>query len=146
MPRSAEELMDELDAISEQDFIRDYYGVRDRLRAAADEILELPRPLDLAPHLFQLLERFPEEDFGAPGPIVQALEELPGVEPLLRESLERKPTQHTMWMVNRILNSQLDDTSRASWMQALEAALQHPAADDLARESATEFLQYQRSL
>ena len=146
MSRTAEELIADLEAITEQDFIRNYYGILDRLRVAADDILELPRPLDLAPHLFRLLERFPEEEFGAPGPIVAALEEMPGYEPLLRESVSRKPTQHTVWMVNRLLNSPLDEATRASWMQSLEAVLQHPDADDLARESVTEFLHHQRNL
>jgi hypothetical protein len=146
MPRTAEELSADLDSITDQDFNQDYYGVLDRMRVAADEILELPHPLDLAPHLFRLMERFPEEDFGSPGPIVHALEAMPGFELLLRESVARKPTQHTVWMVNRLLNSRLDDATRASWMQALEAVLQHPECDEAARESATEFLRYQRSL
>lgn len=145
MSRSLDELATDLSTITEQDFITNPYGVIDRLRAASQEILALPRPLDAAPAMFGLLERFPAEDFGAPGPLVGALEEMPGYEELLRESVARKPTQHTVWMVNRILNSPLDEATRAAWTALLESVLRHPEADGEARESAVQFLEFQRA-
>lgn len=53
--------------------------------------------------------------YGMPGPTVHYAERfyLNGYEKLLYESLKRKPTQHTLWMLNRILNSpQLDDKDK----------------------------------
>jgi hypothetical protein len=90
------------------------------------------------------MERFPAEDFGSPGPLVGALEEMPGFEGLLRESVARRPTQTTVWMVNRLLNSPLDEATRAAWMELLEGVLQHPEADEAARDSAGQFLEFQR--
>jgi hypothetical protein len=142
--RSLDQLTSDLSSLVEQDFIIDPYGVIDRLRAASQEILALPQPLDAAPAMFELLERFPAEHFGTPGPLVGALEEIPGYEPLLRESVARKPTQHTVWMVNRLLNSPLDEATRAGWTELLESVLQHPEVDEGARESAVEFLEFQR--
>jgi hypothetical protein len=142
--RSLDELTSDLSAITEDDFIRNPYGLLDRLTAASRDILELPQPADAAPLLFNLLERFPEEHFGSPGPVVGALEEMGGYEELLRESVARKPTQHTVWMVNRILNSPPGKSNRASWLSLLESVISNPAADEGARQSATEFLEYQR--
>src|SRR5690349_16033760 len=57
------------------------------------------------PAMYSLLERFPDGEFGSPGPLVHELEHIPGFEGLLRASLERQPAMRTVWMVNRLLNS-----------------------------------------
>lgn len=63
--------------------------------------------------LFSILENNPDEDFGIPGEIVHFLEKFykNGYEEKLVESLNRKPTSHTVWMLNRIIN----DTENESY-------------------------------
>jgi hypothetical protein len=54
----------------------------------------------------QLMERHPLVDFGVPGAIVHFVERFykKGYEELLVKSIKRKPTMHTVWMLNRIIN------------------------------------------
>jgi hypothetical protein len=69
--------------------------------------------------IFGLLERFPDADLGSPGPLVHELEAIDGYQPFLRESLRRRPTATTVWMVNRILNAPLTEEDRRAWMNEL---------------------------
>lgn len=57
--------------------------------------------------LLLLMERHPLSDFGAPGPIVHYAERFykKGYEDLLIASVTRRPTLHTVWMINRIRNA-----------------------------------------
>ncbi len=93
--------------------------------------------------MFALMERFPDADLGSPGPIVHELEAIAGYQAMLRDSLRRRPTHLTVWMVNRILNSQLDEAERKSWLNALREASNHPLASELAKEDSQEFLRHQ---
>lgn len=56
--------------------------------------------------LLQLMERHPLFDFGVPGAIVHFVERFykRGYEELLIDSVKRRPTMHTVWMLNRIIN------------------------------------------
>lgn len=96
------------------------------------------------PFIFELLERFPDADFGAPGPLVHELEAMDGYQLFLRESLRRQPTAVAVSMVNAILNSPLGDEDRHSWMDELRAAENHPGAPASAREWAGYYVEYQK--
>ena len=96
-----------------------------------------------APAILALLERFPEANFGSPGPLVHELEAMSEYEPLLQESLRRQPTDLTVWMVNRILNANQSSQQRELWLSALIQAAQHPRSSKTAAQSALEFLSYQ---
>ena len=52
------------------------------------------------------MEEFPDADFGQPGPLTHFVETFysNGYEELLCQSLKRRPTVHTVWMLNRIIN------------------------------------------
>lgn len=58
------------------------------------------------PLLF-FMERHPLSDFGMPGSIVYYVEQFykKGYEDLLIASVIRRPTLHTVWMINRIKNA-----------------------------------------
>jgi len=64
--------------------------------------------------LFDLLERYPDAHFGSPGPIVHFLEKFfpGGYEVELIASVRRRPTSHTVWMLNRLANGTLGDDRR----------------------------------
>jgi hypothetical protein len=87
-----------------------------------------------------LLARFPGAELGNPGPIVDELEAIAGYESQLIESLHRQPTDLTVWMVNRILNSNLSDPEQAIWLAELKAVGQHPKSSDSTKECVEEFL------
>ena len=113
-------------------------------------LYEILTDFELLPHreravaaLFGVIERFPEYDFGSPGPLVHTLEAIPGYEPFLMESLRRVPAELSVWMVNRILNSDLPSEANAFWVNELRQVLTNPAVLASARESAKEFLEYQ---
>jgi len=77
---------------------------------ATDEILSLIKENDSIEYTAKLLafmEENPLLDYGMPGPVVHYMERYyrNGYEDLLYESIKRKPTPHTLWMLNRILNS-----------------------------------------
>jgi len=52
------------------------------------------------------MEEHPEIDYGTPGPLVHFLERFykKGYEEQLVLSIRRKPTCHTIWMLNRLIN------------------------------------------
>ena len=96
------------------------------------------------PAIFSLLERFPDAEFGSPGPLVHELEAIPDHLPLLRDSLRRRPTHVTVWMVNRLLNTELSRDQREAWLSELRAASEHPLASEQTRKFAEEFLEHQK--
>ena len=95
------------------------------------------------PALFEFIETHFDKDLGSPGPFVHFLEEQDYEQELL-ESLRRKPTELTVHMVNRILNS-LSGIEHTRWLKELEIVLVHPKADSEAKECAKEYLDHQKS-
>ena len=95
--------------------------------------------------IFAFFERFPNAQHGSPGPLVHLVERsLPAYLGELVLSIQRRPAPHTLWMLNRVLNSEIPAAQRAEFMALLEASTRHPLADEIARQEATEFLRYQR--
>lgn len=96
------------------------------------------------PEIFRFFERFPDADLGSPGPLVHFIEKFyPIYIQQLVASVERQPTSHTLWMVNRILNSKLPPEQRSRLLQVLKGAINHPKAGTTAKKSAAEFLAHQ---
>lgn len=103
----------------------------------------LPDRARAVPVMFSLIERFPEADFGSPGPLVHELEAIQGYEAELMHSLERQPTALAVWMTNRILNATADRTARPSWLSVLQSVVNHPKASSSVRALAQHFIDYQ---
>lgn len=96
------------------------------------------------PALFDVMERMPDVEMGAPGPLVATLEQMRGrYESELAESIKRKPTALTVWMVNRILNGTRDQGQRQFYLDLLRFAAEHPEAPDSARHKARHFMEHQ---
>src|SRR5262245_5121478 len=83
-----------------------------RLYEFFEDFGSLPDRELVGPAIVSLLVRFPDAELGSPGPLVQALEGIPGYLPLLRDSIRRQPTHYTAWMVNRLLNTTLPTDQR----------------------------------
>ena len=101
-----------------------------RLYDIFSDFSSLPHRERAMPAMFSLLERFPDAEFGSPGPLVHELEAIPGYLPLLRDSVRRQPTHLTVWMIKRVLSTNLPSDQRESWQSELRAALEHPLASE----------------
>jgi len=108
-----------------------------RLQEICAELRERDDAEQWAPLLYSLMERLHQADLGSPGPVVHALEAWDGYRRLLAESLRRKPTPLTVWMANRILNSNPPDF--LTWHELLHVAANHPAASSETRADARDF-------
>ena len=94
--------------------------------------------------ILHFMEENPKIDYDMPGPLVHFMEKKykKGYEKLLLESIKRKPTEHTVWMLNRILNDvNLED--RNVYMDVLKAIVKDSKYDEELRSLAKEFLEYQ---
>lgn len=64
-----------------------------------------------------------------------------GYDALLIESIRRKPTAHTAWMLNRLINGAKDGDARARVVVLMREARAHPLADKSAVETIESFLE-----
>ena len=123
-------------AISDEDF----YATEEIL----DKITEDDGSIEYVDAILRFMESNPNVDYGMPGPVVHYIERyfLQGYEQLLFESLTRKPIQHTLWMLNRILNSpKLED--REKYLTLLSKIASDEFVDEAVRNDARKFMDYQ---
>lgn len=91
--------------------------------------------------VLRFMEAHPDIDYGMPGSLVHFVETFfrKGYEAKLVESIVRKPTAHTVWMLNRLINgTQGHEQSR--YIQLMEAARTHPLTDSRVAAEIDEFL------
>ena len=109
------------------------------LQALLEELFR-SYPIEAIPaeSLLRLFERFPEHDgFGVFWSALHGVEEIPGYEAQVVESLERRRSQFGVLLAKRILNSHNQDTLR--WHPRLRAlvsgdeqpAERHPSKKDV---------------
>ena len=100
----------------------------DTFLAACDDFVEAveerPNAVDALPLIFRLFEAHPKVYFGDPGPLAHFAENFfqHGYEEQLYQSLRRRPTPHTVWLLNRIINGQEGDARRRS-LDVLDAVI-----------------------
>lgn len=144
MPRHVAEIVADFDALAARDFDYANAGVRgaERLGELCDELREINDPVTCAPVMFRTMERLDGVELGTPGPLVHTLETWPGrYEEFLAQSVRRKPTPLSVWMVNRILNASPPDAE--SWLALLRSIANNPMASDETKVEAKEFIEYQ---
>jgi hypothetical protein len=122
--------------VSESDF-------QDRSSELVEDWLSSGIGLDAIEPILSFMEANPAIDFGLPGPLVHFLERYygNGYEAKLIESVLRKPTRHTAWMLNRVINKTKTPEARQRYIGVLERAQLNPLADPNARQQITHFLQ-----
>jgi hypothetical protein len=133
--RSADDIKAALQKLDPKSF-----DLAHEIKVALDGLADVPERELLFPAIFRFMEQNPEADFGSPGPIVHILEALGGYEPALLESVRRMAIPHTLWMVNRILNSPLPESERKMWRAELERVAHDEATPPNVREEALDFL------
>ena len=116
---------------------------RQAMRAIVERLRQLEHPRLVVPYLFHWFEANGQFDLGSPGPFVHFIEEELDYFDLLAASINRKPTDLTIWMVNRIANSKTDPNDLRYWVDLLNVASVHPLADEAAVDSALDFANHQ---
>lgn len=93
--------------------------------------------------ILRFMETHPFIDYGMPGALVHFVETFygKGYEQKLVESIERTPTTHTVWMLNRVINGTKSPDTRRYCVSTLEHVLNHPSVDSNTKEMASRFLQ-----
>ncbi len=116
----------------------------EELGALTDEVRSSDEGQLAMEAMLRVIERNPDVDLGSPGPLVHTLETFyrKGYEKKLLESLARKPTDLTVWMLNRLVNG-AEGQTKESYLDLLTEIAQNNAKDEAARNSAKHFLEYQ---
>lgn len=87
--------------------------------------------IDAVEPVLRFMELHADMDFGAPGPLVHFVEEFygRGYEQKHLDSIERKPTPHTLWMLNRLINGAKSIDRKKQYVSILERVRSNPLAD-----------------
>jgi hypothetical protein len=99
--------------------------------------------VELIEPIVGFIERHPDMDFGSPGPLVHFAERFygNGYERTLLDSIERRPTPLTAWMLNRVINGTKAPSTRSELIEAMRGVSVHPLADDATRQMAHRFVE-----
>lgn len=130
------------------DELSNHSGTDDFLYECEDAVEKLEK-LDITASeldsVFRLFETYQDEDFGLPGALTRYLESffLNGYEEQLIKSLKRKPTKHTLWMLNRLING-LKAESRLEMIDIMRDISHDSSIDPSVRDDALEFLAFQK--
>lgn len=91
--------------------------------------------------ILEIMERHPLEDFGMPGAMVHFVESF-GEEykPLLISSLKKRPSMHTVWMLNRCINGNAD---KDDYIALLKEISERTDIEKDIRDSAEDFYKFQ---
>lgn len=122
-----------LDSIRDEDFVNKSYELTEILE-------EMPDAFDAIEPILRLMEDNPEIEFGTPGPLVHFLEKFygKGYEEKLVASVVRRPTKHTVWMLNRLINGSEGDRKQY-FIGVLKQVLTQPHLNEDVRELAQHF-------
>ena len=125
-----------IEAVSSEDFSDTEYVLA--------KVIGNDDSIEYAAALLKYMEENPSIDYGMPGPVVHYIERYyqKGYEQLLYESLLKKPTQHTLWMLNRIINSPAL-TDKDKYMSLLRSISADETIEENVRHDAQRFLDYQ---
>lgn len=122
------------DAVLREDFLEMAYEVIDEIEAYA-------KSFDAVEPILRIMEQNPNIDFGSPGPLVHFVEQFYGkeYEEKLVQSIQRFPTSHTVWMLNRIINGSKGEQKKY-YLAVLQNILKSPNISNELRAKTIEFL------
>jgi hypothetical protein len=106
-----------------------------------EEIERSENALDAVEPIIKLMEQNPDIDFGSPGPLVHFVEQFygNGYEEKLVQSINRFPTPHTLWMLNRIINGTEGELKRY-YLNVFQDVLNSPNVSNQLSSITKEFL------
>ena len=141
MPDNIDDLIAQLAAFEPTD---DAIDNEEKLQIFVDRWEEAEDKEKALPDMFGVFERNPETTaLGEPGPLVHAIEQVPGYEQALAASLDQMPSYYGVWMVNRILEIDLPADTRAAYLGILRKIADTETAPWSVRGTAKEFLGFQ---
>lgn len=96
------------------------------------------------PYILELMENNPLAEWGCPGGLVHFMESYNTdiYEKLLKESIKRCPTMHTLIMINRICNAK-SGNERNEYISILKNVAEGDYTEKYVSETAMELLEYQ---
>jgi hypothetical protein len=131
------EISEQLEGVaSSDDFAASSTELADRWRSA-NVGFEAVEPI------LRFMEKNPSIDFGMPGSLTHIVERFygNGYERMLLESISRKPTQQTIWMLNRVINGTKAPAEKQRLVAAMAQAKLNPQADPDALSQINRFLE-----
>lgn len=91
--------------------------------------------------ILEIMERHPLEDFGMPGAMVHFAESFSEeYKPLLISSLKKRPSMHTVWMLNRCING---SANKDEYIALLKEISERTDIEKEIRDSAEDFYKFQ---
>jgi hypothetical protein len=138
----------ELENIIKQ--LQDFSDAKDELQLSMlDELIQNIKAGSLDTRIydsfFRLFERFPESDgFGTFWSVIHFIEACDGFEPLLVESVLRKPCELNLNMINRLLNGGVSKVNNIDLLFVLQTVIKNSEASKDALYWAKDFLTYQQ--
>ncbi len=131
-PRSIESIIADLQIFDTQG---DYLL---RLGKLTDEVLANEEPEKALDAMLGILERYPEDELGSPGPLVHAIEQCIGYERNLLNSIEKQPSVLSVWMLCRLVREERE----VKYLEALRAVMKNPKAGEQVKEDVQILLSY----
>ena len=125
-------------SIDDTDFICLQYDIVKKIET--DEV-----GFEITQDIFDLMEKYPLIEFGSPGPLTHFIEKFykenqEQYEKILKKSVEEKPTIHTVWLLNRVINgSQGEKTNELT--QIMKSISENKNLDNEIRNVAEDFLE-----
>lgn len=97
------------------------------------------------PLIFSIMETNPELDYGTPGPTVHFMENYyrKGYEEILLKSVQKMPTSHTVWMLNRVINDP-KLSNKEMYIEVLKMSLNRSDISQFVRDDIEKILKYQQ--
>ena len=93
-----------------------------------------------------LMEENPDLDYGERGPLVHFMEKYyrKGYEERLVDSIKRRPTMQTVWMINRIINDP-KLLNKQDYLDVLSSVANYDNIDKVVKDEINSFLDYQNN-
>ena len=88
------------------------------------------------------MEEHPVVDFGSPGALTHFIERFyrHGYDEALLSCVKRRPTAHTVWLLNRLINGEHDESVRLAQISLMREAAANQSASLETRSTAAGFL------
>lgn len=134
---TSKEISEHLEAIASADDVVGFTAELTETWSAANVGLESVEPV------LRFMEEHSELDYGMPGPLVHFIEEfsVKGYEERLIESVGRRPTPQTVWMLNRVINGTNEPATRQALVRVMRQAANNPQTDEATSERIQGFLE-----
>ena len=131
----AREIIEQFENNIEDDFISYCYNT-------IEDIEGMIEPFFAVEPLLLLMERNPDINYGMSGPIVHFVEKFygNGYEEMLVDSIKRKPTKHTLWMLNRVINGSSGEVKKECLNMLTDITSDTDLCDESIRNEAQVFL------